>query len=495
MKRLGAAYIRKAARADAQIAKSLAEIRRAGSTCVTQLDFRSFIRRVMPSYRFYAWTELLIDALEEVVAGTMARLIVQVPPRHGKSLLISRLFPAYYLLRHQDRFVAVTSYGATLAEGFSRSARHFYLEAGGQLDPAAQSVKVWQTEQHGGLWAVGVGGAATGRGAHLGIIDDPIKDRKEAESETVRTTLRDWYGSTFRTRIEPEAGSIVVVQTRWHEEDLVGQILEIEDSAVPMDREGWHIIDLPAVAEDWEDRPIFPQCITVEEDWRAVGEALCPERYNLRALSRIRASVGEREWAALYQQSPRPAAGNILSPDWWQWYEKPPEQFARIIISVDCTFKDADNSDYVAMVVVGQSGSQFHVIDMVNERLDIVSTMTRLDAKVRQWGPSAVLIEAAANGFAVLQMMKQRIPNMIPISPAAGGSKAVRVQAIAPVVEAGNVFLPRKAPWVETFLNQASSFPAAKNDDMVDAFAQLITWATKRPAFRQSIAAYGYGMR
>ena len=495
MKKLGSAYLRKAGRSDKSVKQSLDSLKHAKSTSATDLDFRAFISLVMPNFKFYRWTNILIDRLEEVVSGELTRLVVQVPPRHGKSQLVSRLFPAYYLLKHQDRFVAVTSYGATLAEGFSRAARAFYLDAGGRLNPAAQSVKIWETEQRGGLWAVGVGGAATGRGAHLGIVDDPIKDRKEAESATIRSGLRDWYGSTFRTRIEPDGGAIVVVQTRWHEEDLVGQVLENEAGVEEEDREGWHVIDMPAIAEAWEDRPELPECVTVEEDAREPGEALCPERYNIRALSKIRAAVGEREWAALYQQSPRPSGGNIIDPDWFKWFDAAPEKFSRVILSVDCTFKDADTSDYVAMVVLAQSGGQFYVLDVVNERMDIIKTMTRIDAKVRQWRPAAVLVEAAANGHAVMQLMKQRVPNMIGIKPSEGGSKTVRVQAVAPIVEAGSVHLPTRGTWVEPFVSQCSMFPAGKNDDMVDAFAQGLTWATKRPEFRQTTASYGYGSK
>ena len=495
MKKLGAAYIRKAARTDKHVKKSLDSIKFAKSTSATEMDFRQFIKTVMPNFVFYKWNEILIDLLEEVVAGKLLRLVVQVPPRHGKSQLVSRLFPAYYLLKHQTRQVAVTSYGATLAEGFSRAARAFYVDAGGKLDPASQSVKAWGTEQNGGLWAVGVGGAATGRGAHLGIVDDPIKDRKEAESNAVISTLRDWYGSTFRTRIEPEGGAIVIVQTRWSENDLVGQVLDNEAEVEEEDREGWHVVDLPAIAEDWAERPSLPECVTVEEDWREPGEALCPERYDMRALSKIRAAVGSREFASLYQQSPRAAGGNIIDPDWFQFYSQPPEKFSRIILSVDCTFTASDTSDYVAMVVIGQSAEKFYVLDVVNERLDIIGTMTRMQSKMRQWAPQAVLVEAAANGHAVMQLMKSKVPNLIGIKPAQGGSKTTRVQAAAPVIEAGNVYLPTRATWVEPFVSQCALFPAAKNDDQVDAFSQAINWANRRPAFTETVAHYGYGNR
>jgi predicted phage terminase large subunit-like protein len=495
MKKLGAAYIRKAARTDKHVKKSLDSLKHAKSTSVTEMDFRQFIKLVMPNYVFYRWNEILIDLLEEVVAGKLLRLVVQVPPRHGKSQLVSRLFPAYYLLKHQDRQVALTSYGATLAEGFSRAARAFYVDAGGKLDPASQSVKAWGTEQNGGLWAVGVGGAATGRGAHLGIVDDPIKDRKEAESNAVIGTLRDWYGSTFRTRIEPEGGAIVIVQTRWSENDLVGQVLDNEAEVDAQDREGWHVVDFPAIAEEWSDRPPLPDCVTVEEDWREPGEALCPQRYDMRALSKIRAAVGSREFASLYQQSPRAAGGNIIDPNWFQYYSAAPEKFSRIIMSADCTFTASDTSDYVAIAIIGETGGRYYLLDMVNERMDIIGTMARMQAKVRQWAPSAVLVEAAANGHAVMQMMKQKIPNMIGIKPAQGGSKTTRVQAVAPIIEAGNFYLPQRATWVEPFVSQCALFPASKNDDMIDSVSQALNWSTRRPEFKSTTATYGYGAR
>lgn len=492
VKKLGSAYIRKAARSDRSVKRSLDALKFAKSTSATDMNFRQFIKRVMPNYQFHKWNEVLIDLLEEVVAGKLLRLCVQVPPRHGKSQLVSRLFPAYYLLKHQDRQVALTSYGATLAEGFSRAARAFYVDAGGRLDPASQSVKSWGTEQGGSLWAVGVGGSATGRGAHLGVIDDPIKDRKEAQSKAVIDTLRDWYGSTFRTRIEPEGGAIVVVQTRWTEGDLIGMLMDNEDQVEPQDREGWHVLDLPAFSQDWRDRPPLPESVTVEEDWREPGEPLCPERYGTDALRKIKASIGSREFNALYQQSPRADGGNIINPNWFQFYKEQPEKFQRIILSVDCSFTDADTSDYTAMAIMGQIGGEFYLLDLVNERMDIVATMIKIQAKIRQWSPQAVLVEAAANGHAVMSMMKQKVPNLIGIKPSQLGPKTVRVQACAPIIEAGNFYLPGRASWVEPFISQCALFPASKNDDMIDAVSQALNWATQRPAFGSVTASFGY---
>lgn len=287
----------------------------------------------------------------------------------------------------------------------------------------------------------------------------------------------------------------MIVQTRWSESDLVGQVLDNEAEVDEADREGWHVVDLPAICECYEDRPPLPGDVTVEEDWREPGEALCPERYDMRALSKIRAAVGSREFASLYQQSPRAAGGNIIDPNWFQFYTQAPEKFSRIIMSADCTFTASDTSDYVAISIIGETGGRYYLLDMVNERMDIIGTMARMQAKVRQWAPSAVLVEAAANGHAVMQMMRQKIPNMIGIKPAQGGSKTTRVQAIAPIIEAGNFYIPQRATWVEPFVSQCALFPASKNDDMIDSVSQALNWSTRRPEFKSTVATYGYGAR
>ena len=498
MKKLGTAYLRKAARQTDEIKKSIERAQGAVTRRGTDLSFREFIALVMPTFEFYEMHSVLIGRLQEVADGKLKRLLIQTPPRHGKSQLTSRLFPAYFLLRHPERFVAVSSYGMSLAEGFSRDARKFYVDAGGRLDPASQSVKMWLTEPvpgrpSGGLWGAGVGSSATGRGASLIVCDDPVKDRAQAESPAFVAGLRDWWQSTMRTRLEPEHGAIVVIQTRFSEQDLIGQLLENETEVEEKHAEGWHIVDLPAVAPaHWSERPPYPDTCTVEEDWREPGAALCPQRYDLDALAQLRASVGEREWAALFNQTPRADGGNIIDPDWFIFESREGVEFSRVIISVDCTFTNADTSDFVAMVVIGQAAGKFYILEVVNERLDIIGTIKRLDAKVRQWSPAAVLVEQAANGHAVMSLMRQRIPNMIGIKPAQGGSKTTRVQAAAPTVEAGSVILPKRASWVEPFVSQCSIFPSGKNDDMVDAFAQAINWLTRRPEWQQSTASFGY---
>lgn len=487
-KKLARHFLAKGA-AQQALVKRARERQQSGES-VTDLSFRAYIEQVNPRFQFYRWNLLLIDRLQEIANGTLTRLLVQVPPRHGKSELC-KLFAGYYLLRHQSRFVGVSSYSMDLAATFSRASRAYYAEAGGRFNPASQSVQFWETESKGGCWAAGTGGSITGKGAHLAILDDPVKGREEAESAAYITRLHDWYRSTLRTRINPEGGAIVIVQTRWSQTDAIGLCLDLEAQAPPEYREGWHIIDLPAEWEPWEMRPAIPECVTVEEDWRTVpGEALCPERYDSKALGQIKAAIGSREYGALYQQNPLATDAAIFKPSWWRYRPMDDAQHMRRILSVDCAFTATATSDYVAIAVLGErDDGTYDVIDLVNERLDVIGTMAAIRAQVERHQPAAVLIEAAANGHAVVQMMRKKLPNIVPIKP--DKSKVARASGAAPMIEAGSVFLPVRAHWLPFMLDQFATFPVGKNDDAVDAITQGLNWLRDRTPQRVTTATWG----
>lgn len=489
-RKLGAYFLRKGGREQPLVQRVLEQ--QGQETCRTGLSFRAYIEAVNPAFKFYRWNLLLIERLQEVADGKLRRLLVQVPPRHGKSELC-KLFAGYYLLRHQNRFVGVTSYSMDLAATFSRAARSYYAEAGGRFNPASQSVQFWETELKGGCWAAGTGGSVTGKGAHCAILDDPVKGREEAESPAYITKLHDWYRSTLRTRINPENGAIVIVQTRWSQTDAIGLCLQLEEEAPEEFREGWHIIDLPALYEPWEMRPAIPECVTVEEDWRTTpGEALCPERYDERALGQIRAAIGSREFGALYQQNPQANDAAIFKPSWWRYRPMEGEgvQWVRKILSVDCAFTASATSDFVAIAVLGErADGTYDVVDLVNERLDVIGTMAAISAQVQRHNPQAVLIEAAANGHAVVQMMRKKLPNIVPIKP--DKSKVARASGAAPLVEAGSVFLPVRAHWLPFMLDQFATFPVGKNDDAVDAITQGLNWLRDRVPQRLTTATWG----
>jgi predicted phage terminase large subunit-like protein len=451
-----------------------------------------FIKKVMPSYKFYKFHAEVIKQLQRVIDGKCNRLILQVPPRHGKSLLASQLLPAAYLLAHPDRYVGISSYSSELAEGFSRKAREFFKEGGGLLNESSKAVNAWGTEGSGGLWAAGVGGAITGRSGHLLIIDDPVKNREDAESARMMDKLNDWYTSTLYTRLEPQVGAIVVIQTRWSENDMIGQLLENEMNVSEEGRENWTIVDLPALYEDQGDRPILPAHCEVIPDWRAdINAPLCPQRYDERALKRIREAVGSRDFASLYQQRPAPEGGNMFDPSWWQYYshDTPLPEFQRIMLSVDATFTATSKSDYVVGAVVGQAGAQFYVLDLVREKLDVIGTMAMISRMYQKHQLSGTVIELAASGYAVYQMLQKKVPGLVGFRPEK--SKESRAAGCVPVVEAGNIFLPASATWLDAFISEFSLFPASKNDDMVDALVMAVNYCSQRTAPAMTEVTWG----
>ena len=455
-----------------------------------------FIKKVFPNYKFYKFHATVIQQLQRVLDDGCKRIILQVPPRHGKSLLASQLLPAAYLLAHPDRYVGISSYSAELAEGFSRKAREYFREGGGLISASSQAVNAWGTEAGGGLWAAGVGGAITGRSGHLLIIDDPVKNREDAESDRMMEKLNDWYTSTLYTRLEPKVGAIVVIQTRWSENDMIGQLVENEFNVSEKGREDWTIVDLPALYEDPDDRPKLPAHCEIIPDWREeIGEALCPQRYNQEDLERIREAVGSRDFASLYQQRPAPDGGNMFNPNWWQYYDwdTPLPPFQRVILSVDCTFTDNKKSDYVVGAVIAQAGARFYVLDLVREKLDVLGTMAMISRMYKRHQLSGTIIELAASGYAVYQMMQKKVPGLIGFKP--DKSKESRAASVVPMVEAGNVYLPASEAWLDSFINEFNLFPASKNDDQVDAITMGLNYCTQRTSPQLTQVTWGRGTK
>lgn len=442
-------------------------------------SFRDYVGACHPRYRWYRHCETLGDALQGVADGTIKRLMVFEPPRHGKSEEASRLFPGYYLERHPDHWVGLSSYAAGLAFTLSRNAREFYQRAGNQLNPKAAGVEQWETLDGGGMWAAGVGGPITGKGAHLLIVDDPLKNAEEANSDTIRDKHKDWWRSTFYTRAEPDA-AIVVIQTRWHEDDLAGWLLSQE---LDEDPECWHVLNLEAI-KDAEPQLFAPSCVILP-DWRKPGEALCPERYPIEKLRRMERRIGGYYFGALYQQHPTAMAGDVFKRDWWQFYTTPehpipgvrmlPIDLQRVIQSWDMAFKDEETSDFVAGHVWGQRFTDYYLLDRINERLSFTASCEAVETMSGKW-PKArgKYIEDKANGPAVINALRRRINGVVPVKP--DGGKVARAYAVQPIVEAKQCYLPhpRIAPWVEDFIRQLAQFPRGTHDDDVDACTQAL---------------------
>lgn len=456
-----------------------------------------------PKYQFYRHTETLINALQQVADGGVTRLMIFMPPRHSKSETTSRLFTAYYLYRHPSRWVGVNSYADALASTLSRNARENYKAVGGVMNPAAEGMHHWETSDGGGMWAAGVGGPITGKGFHLGLIDDPVKNAQEAMSPLIRERHKDWYKSTFSTREEPGA-AIVIVQTRWHDDDLSGWLLSQETGEDDLP-ERWHIISMPAVKGHVSHA--FPGTCTVEPDGRGEGEPLCPERYDSEKLARIKKRVGSYYWNALYDQRPSPDEGGILKRHWWRYWKPKGVQLPPVTVrlpdgtvteidavdlpdnlddslqSWDMAFKDTKGSDFVAGQVWARQGANRYLLDYYRERADINASMAQIKTFAEKW-PRAItkLIEDKANGPAVIQLLSGKVTGLIAVNPE--GGKIARAHAASPVVESNNVYLPHPAlhAWVNTFVDSCAGFPNAANDDDVDAFTQaMIRWQAAPP--------------
>lgn len=408
--------------------------------------------------------ELLCEKLERVARGEILRLIVNLPPRHGKSEIVSKKFPAWYLGNYPDKEVITSSYSADLAYDFSRIARNTLRDNVGlfgvEIAKDSAAVGRWGLEKHrGGLAAAGVGGPITGRGAHVALIDDPFKNWEEAASKTIRDKVWEWYRSTLRTRLAP-GGAIVLVMTRWHEDDLAGRLLEEAQA----DGEQWEVISLPAQAEDHDILGRQP------------GEWLWPERFPPHEYEKTKKAVGSKLWAALFQQRPSPEEGGLLKRGWWKFCRQAPAKFDEVIQSWDCTFKDASTSDYVVGQVWGRVAADKYLLDQVRARMDLPATLTAIRTLTAKWPQAnAKLIEDKANGPAVIQMLQREIPGLIAVNPE--GGKVVRAAAVSPDIEAGNVYLPDPsiAPWVHDFIEECAAFPNGANDDQVDACTQALT--------------------
>ena len=453
------------------------------------LSFEAFIRRVNPRYRFYAHARRLVTVLQRVADGEIRRLMIFMPPRHSKSETASRLFAAYYLYRYPQRFVALTSYGAELAHGLSRAARDNFLAAGGVIREDAAAVKYWETAQGGGLWATGVGGAATGRGFHVGIIDDPLKNAEEAASQIIREKQWEWYQSVFSTREEP-GGATVVIQTRWHEDDLSGRLLAQEAAAAEnaaAGSEGWHIVHMAAIAEE---PPVYPISCTLEPDSREPGSALCPPRYDVTKLAAIRRRIGSRFWSALYQQRPAPLEGGLFKRSWFKVLANAPSQAWRARYW-DKAVSTSANAKYTAGVRIAITPAGDVVIEHVirgqwstGERRKVMRQAAEMDAA--QFGSVLVYIEQepGSSGVDSVQDEIRLLAGHPVFADRPSGDKDTRMLPLAAQAEAGNVYLLAGA-WNDDFVDELCAIPNGRYRDQADAaggaFNRLIEVINAQP--------------
>lgn len=427
-------------------------------------DLHAFAALANPRFRFYRHCEILADVCERIAAGELKRVMIFLPPRHSKSELFSRLFSAYYLRRNPHHFVGLCSYSAELAYTLSRAARENFIQCGGAVKDDVAAVKHWETPEGGGFWAAGVGGPITGKGFYLGIIDDPIKNAEEAASQLIRDKHKEWYGSTFYTRQEPDA-AIVVIQTRWNEDDLSGWLLSEETQGE--EPEGWHIVNLPAIAED---PPVLPDSCSLEADERETGTALCPERYDERKLAKIKARIGEYHFGALYQQRPTAKQGLFFQVDKLEIVDAVPVGASRVRGWDKAA--TAGSGDFTAGVRVAKGpDGMFYIEDAVRGQWD---TATR-DRTIKQTaaidGVSCKIKgeqEPGSGGKESAENFVRMLAGYPVSTEPSTNAKEIRADPFSSQVNAGNVRIVR-GPWNKAFIEELRGFPHGKHDDQVDA--------------------------
>lgn len=418
------------------------------------LDFTAYTN---PVYEAAPHHIQIAEKLEAVMRGEIKRLIICMPPRHGKSELASRRFPSFYMGHHSDKQIIAASYNSDLSNDFGREVRNIVdsPEFGAlfqvKLAPDSKAANRWHTDQGGMYVAAGVGTAITGRGADILLIDDPFKDRKEADSELQRKTVWDWYTSTAYTRLMP-GGAIIVINTRWHDDDLTGRLLAEQENG----GDQWEVLSLPAIDN--------------------AGDALWPAWYPIDRLEQIRGVLPARDWNSLYQQNPIPDDGDYFKAAWFGEYDELPDNL-RIYAASDYAVTDG-GGDWTEHGVFGVDFNEnIYVLDWWRGQTAADAWIeSQCDLIIRHepitWFGEAGPIRRAVEPF-MMKRMNDRKAYCRMEWMASIADKPTRARSIQAVASMGKLFLPKNAIWKGEILNQLLRFPAGKHDDAVDVFSLM----------------------
>ena len=475
---------------------------------VAKRNFLPFVTRFNPDY-IPGWvhadiSQRLEKFMLDVEDKKSPRLILTMPPRHGKSQLTSKTFAAW-VLGHNPKFEFMNcSYSGALAMQFSRAVRTimrdpaYHTMFDTRLDPDSQSVEHWLTTDGGGLTAAGVGGAITGKGAHILIIDDPVKNREDAESETARQNTWDWYTSTAYTRLSP-GGGVLVILTRWHDDDLAGRLLAAQAEG----GDTWELVNYPAIADE-------------DEKFRKKGEALHPDRYPRRALERIRKAVGDRDWSALYQQKPVADEGAYFTRQMFQYYDDhdlPPREELVFYTAWDLAVGTKEHNDWTVGVTVAiDMHEHIWVVDTVRIKEDAMGIVENILDNFEKWPAMATGLEKGQIEMAIGPFLNKRVQERklwefnYEELKTGRRDKQARARAMQGMMRSGNVSFPNveKYKWAQDLQNEMLRFPSGVHDDQVDALAwiglminEMVTYMPptpeKKPSWKDKLNKYIVG--
>jgi predicted phage terminase large subunit-like protein len=428
----------------------------------------------------YNWhIDAICYRLEQMVDGQSdKRLVINLPPRTLKTLIVSICLVAWLLGRDPTLRIICASYAEDLSNKLSRDCRalmetKFYKRVfpHTRLNPKKSNEGEFETTRRGYRLATSVGGSLTGRGGDVIIIDDPIK-ANDVDSELALQNANGWFNNTVMSRLDdPSKGLIIITMQRLHVGDLSGVLIE----------RGWPSLVIPAIATETVTYVLGPD----EFYHRPIGEALQADRVNVEDLNKLKVGIGSRIFAAQFQQDPAPLEGNLIRADWLVPYSLPSrEKFQRVVLSCDPAAKAGPTNDYTALVIAGVIGNDVYILDVARGRWTVMQMKQHIIARVARWNVGLVLVEDTASGTALIELLREE-PNLNVIKRLPKGGKIERVERQLGKFEAGRVLLPVDTPWLADFEKELLCFPNVKYDDQVDALIQILEWWSPHRSFNE----------
>jgi predicted phage terminase large subunit-like protein len=424
-------------------------------------SFMTFVKKVWPHFIEGAHHKRMANAFERVARGECKRLIINMPPRHTKSEFASYLLPAWFLGNFPEKKIIQTSHTAELAVGFGRKVRNLvdsdvFSETfpGVGLQADSKAAGRWNTNHRGDYFAIGVGGAVTGKGADILIIDDPHSEQEAALAATspeIYDKVYEWYTSGPRQRLQP-GGSIVIVMTRWSQRDLTGQVLKAD---AQRGGEGWEVIEFPA---------ILPS-----------GKPLWPSFWSLAELEALREELPNGKWQAQYQQNPVGNESAIIKRDWWQWWEEDhPPECEYILQAWDTAFEKNNRADYSAGTTWGvfthHKDNQKYLIllNTYKKRVEFPELKRDVLREYNEYEPDTLIVEKKASGAPLIYDLRAMGIPVSEYTPSKGQDKFARLNSVSDIIASGKVWIPRTR-WAEELVDEIASFPSGEHDDLVDS--------------------------
>ena len=433
-------------------------------------DFISFVNLMWPSFISGRHHQKMASAFERVASGELKRLIINMPPRHTKSEFASYLLPAWFLGKYPEKKVIQTAHTAELAVGFGRKVRNLIQSedfqnvfSGITLSSDSKAAGRWNTNKRGDYFAIGVGGAVTGKGADLLIIDDPHSEQDAQQGQfnpEVYDRVYEWYTSGPRQRLQP-GGAIIVVMTRWSLRDLTGQIMKSTGNKKGMDE--WEVIEFPA---------IMPS-----------GKPLWPEFWSMDELDALRAELPPSKWNAQYQQNPTSEEGAIIKREWWREWDRPNPPPCEIILqSWDTAFLKTQRSDYSACTTwgvfyhpddTGRSQPNLIMLDAYKEKLEFPDLKRAAYEKYMEYEPDQMIVEKKASGAPLIFELRAMGIPVTEFTPSRGQDKIARANAVTDLFASGSIWHP-PTQWAHEVIEECAAFPSGEHDDYVDSTTQAL---------------------